>query len=258
MQLRIKPKECALCLGCTKTPSSTGFVPADLRIPIDLIKFAIMAEAAGEQEVIQGIPLCGATGTQLRERIMKPLNLTREDVLWDNLLRCRPYKNDFPEGARGVEMIQMCRQWDTMMSLWNPNVVILAFHPTAALIHTNQAYSTMNAVKKALALRARGYRPLIGMGRHFLETFFPGLPGTISRWDGKHFFVDWRSEGIQPGPEYLRAIDDIQEPERISPQPLPSQLSGLTQDHYYEQRRTARPRTPAKALAEQDSSRRLY
>ena len=211
-----KPKACASCLGSTLSPISTGFVPAEQLTSMGEIKFAIMAEAAGEQEVLAGKPLIGSTGQALADRIFRPLGLRRYDVLWDNLLRCRPYKNDFPIGDKGAKMIAHCRQWDTKIAIFDPNVIILAFHPTFALIHTNQAYSTMNAVQKALRLNAEGYRPLIGMGAHFLSTFFPQLEGGMSKWDGKHFFAEWKSQGNYGRVAYEQAIEDRQEVKQIN------------------------------------------
>lgn len=150
-----------------------------------------MAEAPGEHEIIQEIPLCGATGVRLQNDILSPLGLEREDVLFDNLIRCRPYGNSFPIGNTAVNMIRHCRQYDTPIDTFNPTVVILAFHPTFALIRTNQAYSTWNAVAKAIALYEAGERPLIAMGAEIMNILFPTLPGSITKWDGKHFFVKW-------------------------------------------------------------------
>ena len=211
-----KPKGCAACLGSTLSPISTGFVPAEQLSSTGEVKFAIMAEAAGEQEVLAGRPLIGTTGQAMADRIFRPLRLERYHVLWDNLIRCRPYKNDFPIGDKGAKMVAHCRQWDTKIWTFDPNVIILAFHPTFALIHTNQAYSTMNAVQKALRLHAEGYRPLIGMGAHFLSTFFPQLEGGMSKWDGKHFFVQWRSQGDYAPGHYDLAIEDRQEEMKIN------------------------------------------
>ena len=207
-----KPLLCQKCAGSSCQPPTSGFVPTDIRQPFEKIKFAAMAEAPGEHEVWQGIPLCGATGQQLQIRIMNPLGIEREDVIFDNLIRCRPDKNNFPVGKLGQDMMQTCRMWDSIIDLYAPTVVILAFHPTFALIYTNQAYSTFNAFRKALLLNERGERPLIAMGQKFKDTLFPSLPGSITDWDGKHFFVDWKRNGAFVGVEaYKIAINQRSE-----------------------------------------------
>ena len=93
-------------------------------------------------------------------------------------------------------MIEKCRMWNTVLDLYNPDVIILAFHPTFALIYTNQAYSTFNAIKKALHLHNEGYRPLVAMGEKFMRAYLANLPGSMADWDGKHFFIHWPKFGF--------------------------------------------------------------
>ena len=193
---RTKPTLCQTCAGFSCKPATSGFVPAWFQNDIEKIKFAMMLEAAGESEVLKGMPLCGSTWNVFNERILVPREIERKDIIIDNLIRCRPHNNEFPFIATAEKMIETCRQWDSVIDLYNPNAIILALHPTSALIYTNQGYSTANAVNKALTLLSKGYRPLIAMGKHMKEAFFPQLPGSITDWDGKHFFVDWIKRGM--------------------------------------------------------------
>lgn len=212
---RTKPQGCQGCLAVSRPNyvATSGFVPADPWQTTDLsaIKFAIMAESAGEQEVIQERPLCGDTGIELHSRILGPLGVERRHVLFDNVIRCKPKDNRLPDAWAADQMATHCRRWDFMIDAFDPTVVILAFHPTFALMRTNQAYSTMNAVRKALRLYDRGERPLIGMGGLFKETFFPSLPGSVTQWDGKHFYIQWKplSAYIMPGHKgFVAAVED--------------------------------------------------
>ena len=122
---KTKPLGCKACQGFECRPPTSGFVPGDIRLPIEKIKLAVMAEAAGESEVLHEIPLCGATGTQLQERILNPLGLTREEIIVDNLIRCKPFGNNFPVGKLRKNMVETCRQWDTIIDLYDPTVVII-------------------------------------------------------------------------------------------------------------------------------------
>ena len=211
-----KPVRCNTCPGSSCNPPTTSFVPAYQVKDFKQIKMAIGAESPGEQEALNKTPLCGATGVELQTRVLTPLGIERDDVILDNLIRCKPFNNEFPFSFLGIDMISSCGQWNTVLDHYDPDVVIMAFHPTFALIYTNQAYSTVNAVKKALRLREEGHRPFIAMGQKWKECLFPQLPGSITDWDGKHFFVEWRKRGIVSYLEYHEACVDLTKPKKFS------------------------------------------
>ena len=214
--LLTKPVKCGDCPGSSCNPPTNSFVPAHQVKEFKQIKMAIVAESPGEQEAVNKTPLCGATGIELQTRVLTPLGIERDDVILDNLIRCKPFSNEFPAGFLGIDMIEHCGQWNTVLDHYDPDVVIMAFHPTFALIYTNQAYSTVNAVKKALRLHEEGHRPLIAMGQKWKESLFPYLPGSITDWDGKHFFVEWKSHGIADYYEYHDACVDLTKSKKFS------------------------------------------
>ena len=214
--LQTKPVRCDACPGSSCKPPTSSFVPAFQVKSFDQIKMAIAAESPGEQEALNKTPLCGSTGIELQTRVLTPLGIARDDVILDNLIRCKPFNNKFPLYDLGDAMTEHCGQWNTVLDLYNPDVVIMAFHPTFALIYTNQAYSTVNAVKKALRLREEGHRPLIAMGQKWKECLFPQLPGSITDWDGKHFFVEWKKRGITDYYDYHDACVDLMKPKKFS------------------------------------------
>ena len=214
--LHTKPVRCSTCPGSSCSPPTNGFVPAHINKDFTYIKMAIGAESPGEQEALNKTPLCGTTGIELQARVLTPLGIKRDDVILDNLIRCKPFGNDFPMGELGRSMVTHCGQWNTIIDYYNPDVVIMAFHPTFSLIYTNQAYSAVNAVKKALRLREEGHRPFIAMGQKWKECLFPQLPGSITDWDGKHFFVEWKKRGISDHHEYEGACIDLMKPKKFS------------------------------------------
>ena len=214
--LHTKPVRCIACSGSSCNPPTSGFVPAHQVRELKHIKLAIGAESPGEQEALNKTPLCGTTGVELQNRVLTPLGIERDDVILDNLIRCKPFANDFPVGDLGRDMVKHCGQWNTIIDLYDPDVVIMAFHPTFSLIYTNQAYSAVNAVKKALRLHEEGHRPFVAMGQKWKECLFPQLPGSITDWDGKHFFVEWKKHGIKELSDYANACVDLMKPKKFS------------------------------------------
>ena len=214
--IQTKPIRCDSCPGSSCSPPTSSFVPAHQDKPFEQIKLAIGAESPGEQEALNKTPLCGATGIELQTRVLTPLGIERDDVILDNLIRCKPFNNKFPFGALGNEMTTNCGQWNTVLDHYDPDVVIMAFHPTFALIYTNQAYSTVNAVKKALRLHAEGHRPFVAMGQKWKDCLFPQLPGSITDWDGKHFYVKWKKHGITDYDDYHDACVDLMKTKKFS------------------------------------------
>lgn len=201
-----KPEKCASCPGFSPT-ISTGFAPPDSfeKWKRGRIKFALLGEALGETEALTGLPFSGQTGQLYESEVLSVFGLTFADILRDNVLRCRPTNNKFPPPHRAAEMAIHCRQWDTVLDLYTPTVIILSYHLTFSLIRNKTArFSAYNTVRKALRLGANGERPLIASGDHAKNLLFPLLPGTISRWDGKHFFVDWRGSGASFDPEAFK------------------------------------------------------
>ena len=59
-------------------------------------RLLFVGEGPGEDEDIQGKPFVGRAG-QLLTKIIKSINLTREDVYITNIIKCRPPKNRNPE-----------------------------------------------------------------------------------------------------------------------------------------------------------------
>jgi DNA polymerase len=103
--VRERVSTCAKCahLACSRTQTVFGVGNPDA----DLM---FIGEAPGTDEDQQGEPFVGRAG-QLLTRILKAMNLEREDIYIANILKCRP---DMPKGSFGnrpptpIEM-QTCR-----------------------------------------------------------------------------------------------------------------------------------------------------
>ena len=105
----------ATCKGCPLYGVGKGFVlePAPVW---SKIKMAIIGEAPGINEVLQGIPFVGKAGWWLLRNILNPAGLSREEVYLDNTLRCLPPKNKqgeaYPVGTDKLQAEMHCRQYD--------------------------------------------------------------------------------------------------------------------------------------------------
>ena len=53
------------------------------------------------------------------------------------------------------------------------------------------------------------------MGQEAKETFMPQLPGGITDWDGKHFFIKWHKHGLDFD-SYAQAIRLRVKPKKLS------------------------------------------
>jgi DNA polymerase len=105
----IRQRVCA-CTKCANLASSRTQTVFGVGNPDADLMF--IGEAPGADEDQQGEPFVGRAG-QLLTRIIKAMNLTREDVYIANILKCRP---DMPQGSFGnraptpTEM-QTCRPY---------------------------------------------------------------------------------------------------------------------------------------------------
>jgi uracil-DNA glycosylase family 4 len=98
-----KPKP-ASCLGCPLWGSGKGFVPASGTGENGVL---IVAEAAGENEENEGVPLVGKAGMQTFTQL-KRVGLAREDFRIHNVLSCRPPDNKLAGEAWEKESISRC------------------------------------------------------------------------------------------------------------------------------------------------------
>ena len=189
-QTLLKPEACRACPGFDSS-ISTGFAGPDSPDK-NYLRLGIFAEASGESEATLGIPLIGTTGKEVR-KLLYQYGFDEDTTIFDNTLRCRPTNNIYPSGQLAVDMLIHCRQWDGPLDRYNPDVLIFCYHFTYSMIRPGgPRYSAPNAFRKARLLSNRGHRPLIVTGDKAKSLLLPRLDGPISKWDGKHFFVNWQ------------------------------------------------------------------
>lgn len=140
----------ALCQTCTLRTkwNSTGFAPSDGK---GKLKIAIIAEALGEDEAKQGLPLVGRSGklfNRMLSRTEDPLTgkpLGRDDFLISNIIWCRPPNNILSGAPYEEEAIAHC----------SPNLAQLLddFQPKVILALGNQPMRWLTGHSGILKLR---------------------------------------------------------------------------------------------------------
>ncbi len=115
------------CKGCPLYGVGKGFVlePAPVW---SQIKMAIIGEAPGTNEVLQGKPFVGKAGWWLLKNILNPAGLSRKEVYLDNTLRCLPPKNKqgeaYPVGTDKLQAEMHCRQYDRQIPPSVPTMLV--------------------------------------------------------------------------------------------------------------------------------------
>ena len=105
---------CQECpLGTTRTNAVPGEGPETARI-------MFVGEAPGYHEDQQGRPFVGQAG-QFLDKLLKSINLNREDVFIANMVKCRPPGNRDPLPAESAA----CNKYlDKQIELVNPDLIV--------------------------------------------------------------------------------------------------------------------------------------
>lgn len=99
----LKPSHCDSCLG-RSWDSGRGYVPAEGSGENGVL---VIAEAAGEHETIEGMPLVGKAGHYLFQHL-KRVGIEREGFRLHNVLSCRPPNNWLSKAPYEAEVIKNC------------------------------------------------------------------------------------------------------------------------------------------------------
>src|SRR5579859_5401437 len=92
------------CKGCILYGDGSGYVPASGSGDNGVL---VVAEAAGETEAAQGLPLAGKAGFYLW-RELKKIGIEREGFRVHNALSCRPPNNELRGMPYEAEAIAHC------------------------------------------------------------------------------------------------------------------------------------------------------
>ena len=178
-----KPTGCNLC---PYRKIGAGFVPDYYG---KSAKIALVLEAPGQTEYLQGTPLVGKAGRYWLRKLIEPNGYTREDCVICNTIRCRPPDNKYPTGKMRVHAETFCRRYDTELKRFNPNFYVCSLHPSA-LLRSPAALRLVQAdVQKAFKFAEKGYRPVVLFGEKAAKKFLgvdvgiKKLRGDYGRWE---------------------------------------------------------------------------
>lgn len=193
--LRQKPHLCNLCAWA---PFSHGFCPD--WVPTTP-KLALLLEGPGENEVLQRTPLSGRTGSFVFHSLLKPLGLTRDDVLISNTIRCRKEDNDYPEGTLRKRAEANCRQYDWYhgaadgtlapggLADWDPQLFVITLHPAAIFNENAYFFLVRHDFEKAWRFASAGFRTCLLCGDKAASLVLPTVEGSggVTYWRGHVF-----------------------------------------------------------------------
>lgn len=113
----ILQKRCEECTRCQlhKSKTNTVFGKGSKNATI-----LFVGEAPGEQEDLQGIPFCGASG-QLLDKYFAAIDMEEEDYYVGNILKCRPPYNRDPAPEEQEACIGYLRE---QLQLIQPKIIV--------------------------------------------------------------------------------------------------------------------------------------
>ncbi|QSX06933.1 uracil-DNA glycosylase [Sedimentibacter sp. zth1] len=130
-------KFCLKCNKCRLSEMRTNVVFGEGNAN-SVIMF--VGEGPGYNEDLQGRPFVGKAG-QLFEKMIKSINLTREDIYITNIVKCRPPKNRNPMDDEQELCIDYLR-WQ--VKLINPKIIVcLGSVAAKKLIYSNKTITSM-------------------------------------------------------------------------------------------------------------------
>jgi len=109
-------KQIAECTRCSLHQTRTNTVPGEGDVDADIM---FIGEAPGRNEDLQGLPFVGRAG-DVFDKLLKSINLTREQIYLCNILKCRPPENRNPLPN---EINSCIGSLDIQIKIVNPKVI---------------------------------------------------------------------------------------------------------------------------------------
>ncbi|MCS7165057.1 MAG: uracil-DNA glycosylase [Candidatus Calescibacterium sp.] len=123
-------------------------------------KIALIGEAPGRNEDIEGLPFVGQAG-KLLEQMLNSIGISRQDIFITNVIKCRPPENRDPL----EDEIQACKPYLLkQIELVNPKVLILV-----------GKYSVSTILGVNLKISHLKGRVFIKDGRYIFCTYHPAF-----------------------------------------------------------------------------------
>lgn len=193
------------CEPCGYKTVCQGFAPD--HVPPNP-KLAFLAEALGENEMMERNPLVGATGRMFFHNLLHPCGLIRDDVILANVIRGRPPENNYPTGKDRKEAEKWCRQYDGFqrnqvgpdhvelieggLDAFSPDYYMITCHPAFVSRTWSILRVVQQDIQKALRLSV-GKRLIVCLGDKAMSLVAPELEGGVLKWRAHHGPLDWKS-----------------------------------------------------------------
>lgn len=128
------------CQKCPLHQTRTNFVYGDGNPHADIM---IIGEGPGQQEDIAGHVFVGPAG-QLLTKMLKAINLDREDVYITNIVKCRPPHNRDPFPAEKQTCLPYLIE---QISIIKPKVIVLLGKVAASTLLSHQENATLKSYR---------------------------------------------------------------------------------------------------------------
>lgn len=109
-------KQIAECTRCSLHQTRTNTVPGEGDVNADIM---FIGEAPGKNEDMQGKPFVGRAG-DIFDKLLKSIDLTREQIYLCNILKCRPPDNRNPLSS---EINSCIGSLDLQIKIVDPKVI---------------------------------------------------------------------------------------------------------------------------------------
>lgn len=144
--------------------------------------------------VTSGVPVVGATWTELDMWVLPRMPLTRSDLFLDNTLRCLPPKKAtaaYPTGEEKKMAEKCCRQYD-QLDKFNPDTALVTLHPAGILREVTPLPLQIKDWEKARDFVKAGRRVLVLQGGKAADAFLRHA-GNVTKWRGhyENLASDW-------------------------------------------------------------------
>jgi len=142
-----------------------------------------------------GAPVCGQTGLALQFWIFPKVGITREQVYFDNTIRCLPPKSksgaQYPTGEIKKAAELACRQYDRI-GQFRPDTVVFSLHPAGLLREITPLPLAIKDFEKVRDFTSQGRRVLALLGGKATSAF-ARYGSNVTRWRGHYaaLAADW-------------------------------------------------------------------
>lgn len=159
-------------------------------------KIAIVLDAPDKDAVLEGEPLVGNLGEFWLDQLIRPLGHEKSDILVAHTIRCKPPAG-YPKGTLAKHGLALCRQYDTEILAFDPNLFLITEHPKALFKTPAMTRYVQKHIEKAFKHAAAGWRVCVLMGAQAMTLVAPELAGGVQKWHGHWFTGGWPGSPVR-------------------------------------------------------------